>query len=440
MATKINVRSPFFIKAQPDLGSLSKATMSLYIYEGVIVTDKPSSAQYTIEKSPLSGNNYVVFEISELVRDYLDVNFNQERTEDDYIERVEADGGIIETSPCLSNFSLEYDADYSSGTSWVEADIVITKTEAGSATSTTSNKLVDSAASFEDNVSVGDIVFNTTDSTSANVTAIDSDTQLSLDSDIMASGENYEIRRNVNSDYIAFDGYSYFEEGANSELSRTLLQSNTDIYYQQGQALQVPVFSEDVTSVKFYYNGSLHTTRLISDSDNSNAQISYPSVTSDTDKIEIISGSGTETITVYPTSECKFTPYRVTFVNKFGALQNIYFFKKSTENIDVREEMFKASVMNEFDLRYDIQKHQYKSFQKSGRERVTMNTGFVSEQYNDVIKELMLSEQVWVRKDGEILPINVRSKSLTYKTSVNDKLINYTIEFDYAFDKLNNVR
>lgn len=380
MATKINVRSPFFIKA--DNASLVSAKLELYIYEGVKYTDKPTSAQYSIIKNALSSNNYVVFEISELVRDYLDVNFNQERTEDAYIERVEADGGIIETSPCLTNFSLEYDADYSSGTSWVEADVTI---------------------------------YNAAD------------------------GGGSELENNYY-DYIAFDGYSYFEEGANSELSRTLLQSNTDIYYQQGQALQVPVFSEDVTSVKFYYNGSLHTTRLISDSDNSNAQISYPSVTSDTDKIEIISGSGTETITVYPTSECKFTPYRVTFVNKFGALQNIYFFKKSTESIDVKEEMFKASVMNEFDLRYDIQKHQYKSFQKSARERVTMNTGFVSEQYNDVIKELMLSEQVWVRKDGEILPINVRSKSLTYKTSVNDKLINYTIEFDYAFDKLNNVR
>jgi hypothetical protein len=381
MATKINVRSPFFIKSTPSVGSLVRAKMQLYVYTGTLLTDKPTSAQYTITKAPISGNNYVVFEISELVRDYLDVNFNQERTEDAYIERVEADGGVIETSPCLTNFSLEYDADYSSGTSWVEADIEVT--------------------------------YNYT------------------------SGEVTETQ---SFDYIAFDGYSYFEEGANSELSRTLLQSNTDIYYQQGQTLQVPIFSEDVTSVKFYYNGSLHTTRLISESDNSNAQISYPSVTSDTDKIEIISGSGTETITVYPTSECKFTPYRVTFVNKFGALQNIYFFKKSTESIDVKEEVFKASVMNDFDLRYDLQSHQYKSFHKSGRERITMNTGFVSEEYNKVIKELMLSEQVWIRKNSEILPINVRSKSLTYKTSVNDKLINYTIEFDYSFDKINNVR
>ena len=381
MTTKINVRSPFFIRSTPPIGTLVSATMELYVYAGTFFTDKPALAQYSVTKTPISGNNHVTFEVSELVRDYLDVNFNQERTEDAYIQRVEADGGIVETSPCLTNFSLEYDADYSSGTSWVEADIEVTYNYLGS-----------------------------------------------------------DITETQVSDYIAFDGYSYFEEGANSELSRTLLQSNTDIYYHKGETLQVPVFTDDVTSVKFYNNGSLHTTRIISSSQNSNAQISYASVTADTDKIEVISSSGTETINVYPTEECKYTPYKVTFVNKFGALQNVYFFKKSTESIDVKEEMFRASVFNDFDLRYDLQSHQYRSFHKSGRERITMNTGFVSEEYNKVIKELMLIEQVWVKKNGDILPVNVRSKSLTYKTSLNDRLINYTIEFDYSFDKINNIR
>ncbi len=216
----IKTRSPFRISQSWQSADPETSTMELRIrvYRGYQDNENLSATNPThVLETKYVGELRAVFEISELVRDYLDVNFNQERTEDAYIERVEADGGIIETSPCLTNFSLEYDADYSSGTSWVEADIVITKTEAGSATSTTSNKLVDSAASFETNVSVGDIVFNTTDSTSANVIAVDSDTQLSLDSDIMASGENYEIRRNDNSDYIGFDGYSDCDEGANSE-------------------------------------------------------------------------------------------------------------------------------------------------------------------------------------------------------------------------------
>ena len=33
-----------------------------------------------------------------------------------------------------------------------------------------------------------------------------------------------------------------------------------------------------------------------------------------------------------------------------------------------------------------------------------------------------------------------KTKSVTYKTSVNDKLIDYTIDFDIANNKINNIR
>ena len=59
----------------------------------------------------------------------------------------------------------------------------------GTNTSVTANKLVDSGATFEtENIEVGDRVENTTDSTTALVTAIDSETTLSLDTDIFTAG------------------------------------------------------------------------------------------------------------------------------------------------------------------------------------------------------------------------------------------------------------
>lgn len=62
----------------------------------------------------------------------------------------------------------------------------------GTVTSTTANKLVDSAANFGTDV-VGKTVYNTVDNTWAKVSARDSATQLSLTVDIMASGEGYVI-------------------------------------------------------------------------------------------------------------------------------------------------------------------------------------------------------------------------------------------------------
>ena len=62
----------------------------------------------------------------------------------------------------------------------------------GTTTGTTTDKLVDSGADFS-SVTIGDIVRNTTGSTTAFVTAVDTQTQLSLSSDIFTSGEDYII-------------------------------------------------------------------------------------------------------------------------------------------------------------------------------------------------------------------------------------------------------
>ena len=81
------------------------------------------------------------------------------------------------------------------------------KLEKGAATATTSNKLTDSGQNFSSTVQKRDVVVNTTDGTAMFVGAVDSDTVLSLvnaangttgpSSDIMDSGEKYEIHRPV---------------------------------------------------------------------------------------------------------------------------------------------------------------------------------------------------------------------------------------------------
>ena len=62
----------------------------------------------------------------------------------------------------------------------------------GTTTAATTDKLVDVGADFS-NVNVGDIVYNTTDNTSASVVAIDSSTILEVSADIFTSPEDYKI-------------------------------------------------------------------------------------------------------------------------------------------------------------------------------------------------------------------------------------------------------
>ena len=48
------------------------------------------------------------------------------------------------------------------------------------------------------------------------------------------------------------------------------------------------------------------------------------------------------------------------------------------------------------------------------------------------------------RKENPIneltIPVRVKSSSIELKTSANNRLINYTIEFEDAFDYINNIR
>lgn len=65
--------------------------------------------------------------------------------------------------------------------------------DSGTTDGTTALKLVDSSQNFLATVDVYDIVHNTTDDTFAMVTVVDDNTTLTLDVDIMITGENYTI-------------------------------------------------------------------------------------------------------------------------------------------------------------------------------------------------------------------------------------------------------
>jgi len=161
------------------------------------------------------------------------------------------------------------------------------------------------------------------------------------------------------------------------------------------------------------------------------------------DKIVVSDGDGIQTVNVEILEECKYEPKKVTFVNKFGALQDMYFFKKSVESMNVTKESYKSNILDS-NMAYNSSNHVYRDFNVVGKESITLSSGFLGEEYNEVFKQMMLSEKVWVTNitdDGEqVLPINVKTGDITYKTSLNDKLVQYTIEFDNSFDAINNIR
>ena len=374
--SKINVRSPYYITTG-TVTNLTSTQLELYIYQGEKTNDRPATATYTINS--FAVENVCVFEIAELVRDY---------------------------------FTNAFDGDYATNIFWVDYR-----------TTNTIQITEGSASSF---------------------------TQLK-----------------------AFYGYGLFEDGANPTNSQAVLQSNTKIVKLDDAPAVIAVDTSLATQVTYELNGTQVYTKAITPSSplTSSTQIEYVTsgingsdefedrVTQDNgtfegsdcltafegeytlfdfDTILVDSSTGVTKLTVTNESECKFTPYKITFINKYGTLQDIWFFKRTNETLTTKTEKFKKNIISA--ASYSISNHQDKTLTKNGKEKLTLNTGYYPEAYNEVFKEMQLSEDCWIEINSKTLPKQVTSSSFAYKTQLNDKIINYTIEIEFAFDTINNIR
>ena len=377
--SKINVRSPYIIYDNSTFNSakLESATLYLWIYTGNSSATIPTTSTYSLFSTAIDGE--VTFEISELVRDYVENNF---------------------------------DGNYDSNIVWVNWGM---------------SKLY-----------------------------VGGTTPLPFDQQTLA----------------AFDGYGYFEEGTNPQNDSIVLQSNDFIYTNDLSSITIPVHVSENVDVTYLKDNEPIFTKTLTSSTNSADQIQYVSNSSlgyeafynrvitdggtieslgcvkeiaddyhddlDADEIYVAKLGEVEVIKIKEIKECKHNPYKITFVNKYGALQDIWFFKRANLSMQTTEESYKANIVSSGT--YSINSRQKTVFDKKGVERLQLNTGFYPESYNEIFRQLSLSEELWITYENRILPVTLLSSELTYKTSLNDKLINYTMDVEFAFNKINNIR
>jgi len=216
----------------------------------------------------------------------------------------------------------------------------------------------------------------------------------------------------ITHDLYGFDAYSEFKEGSNKQLSSgQLLQSNTTMYLPETGDAYVPSESS---------NGITYTT--------------IPDTVLD-GQSQTIAGI---TVNVKRICEPIYNIIKVIFVNKFGALQEYYFNKKNIQSLNVTKESYKSTLIS--GQTYNTFDHQKYQYNKQGSERITMNTGYVDEGQFEPIKQIMLSELMWAEIGVAVYPINVITSSLEKKTRTNDRLVNYSLDFEFAYDMINNVR
>ena len=347
---KINIRSPYFINHTAT--NLTSTTLEIVIYFGIANTSF-GTPQYTLVSTAI--NDKVNFEVSELIKDYIDTEFD----------------GAFPSTPVDIEESTTIFVDYR-----------ITET-------TTSGTTV--------------------------LTPV------------------YGVR--------AFYGYGYFEDGANPTFDNVFyLQTNNRILKNTSSTVTIPVDNTIATRVDWLYQLATVSSVVLTPETKIQNQISYITNTGNfnVDEVAIITSFKTLFVAIDSYEKCKYTPIKLTFINKYGAYQEIWMFANSILSMATTEERYKSNILT--NGTYNTYDPQIKLLTKNANQTLTLNSDYYPESYNEIFRQLFLSEKVWIYYEGQTLGVNIENKQITYKTSLTDSLINYTIDVSFAFDTINNIR
>jgi hypothetical protein len=137
-------------------------------------------------------------------------------------------------------------------------------------------------------------------------------------------------------------------------------------------------------------------------------------------------------ILVTPVCETKYTPVQCQFINRYGGWQFLTFFKAKITSINTEGTTYKLlpDAVN-----YNASRAQTKSFNINGNQSIRLNTGWLPENYKELIQDLLVAETILL----DNIPVEIKTLATELKTSLKDKNINYEIEFEYAFSLINNV-
>ena len=256
--------------------------------------------------------------------------------------------------------------------------------------------------------------------------------------------------------FLALNGYNLHEENVNHTPQESVLLSNSTISVLYGQDINVPVYfgaiSNSIT-ISLYDGADPKDIRrkVVQPKEiiNTNDVVDYVTLENITigDRIEV-TGLDFERVVfdVEIVTECIYDPIKITFINRFGVLQDFYSYKVSKETIKSTNDDYNRSVLNEDIiggipvLSYNTSEHNKKTYNKQSKKSIELNTGYIAEDNNIIIEEMLNSEYIWLTIDNVITPANLSTKSVALLTRTNDQLIKYKLNFDYSYNEIQNIR
>jgi hypothetical protein len=133
----------------------------------------------------------------------------------------------------------------------------------------------------------------------------------------------------------------------------------------------------------------------------------------------------------------KYPNIRVKWKNRFGQFDSFNFNMINTKRFDVNRSLYQPQIgsWGGTSLGYANYESNNLNYMVDTKESIQVNTDWVVEEYNEIFKQLLVSDEIyWIYDivEYEVKPLTIKTSNLTFKTGVVDKVIQYAFEFDYG--------
>ena len=136
-------------------------------------------------------------------------------------------------------------------------------------------------------------------------------------------------------------------------------------------------------------------------------------------------------------ANCNSTKYagkNIAWKNKYGVWDYYFFDGATSDKENYRRKTQRENVAGSWNAAaFTIDTFERGKVDKvEGSKRTTINTRYISEDWNEHFKGLLMSNEVQIIEGGKSYPINIKNTSFDIKTNVKDKLVQYTFAYEYS--------
>lgn len=260
--------------------------------------------------------------------------------------------------------------------------------------------------------------------------------------------------------YKGIDGYATFQEPIGQEITSKSLHwplmtsgPSTQSFFEdnKGNLTVYTGYAETfaVVPTKVVYSGSLGNGSIaVSGNLDTYSQTQYVPIGPAQSGFPLSAASEWFTIQAYNGNTALGTPIRFEYKckqkypnvrlkwkNKFGQFDWFNFDMVNKQSFTTTNRSYQPQIgsWEGSGLSYQNYESSNLNYIVDSQQTITVNTDWVDQDYNDIFKQLLVSEEIyWISDEASntLEPITIKTNTVQFKTGVVDKLIQYQFDFD----------